>query len=213
MEYKTIKNHGISEIDIKKSIFIGNAINVESENEAKKFIAEISTKHKDATHNCSAFIVKENMLVERYNDDGEPKGTAGLPILGSIQNQNIINTCVVVTRYFGGIMLGSSGLYRAYSSCATLAIQNALIVSKVLGNLVKITVDYKLSEKLKYFLECEEYYIEDKIYTDNVTYTIYIESKSVDSFLEKINDFTSSNVLFEVEDPLVLFKSDKRLLL
>ena len=137
MSYITVKNFGEDSFEEKKSEFIGYAKRVESEEEAKEFVAEIKNKHKQARHNCWAYIVGENMGIQRYSDDGEPQGTAGIPILEVMKKQGITDCAVVVTRYFGGILLGTGGLTRAYTQGASIAIKSAGVIEKVKGIIVE----------------------------------------------------------------------------
>ena len=123
MEYRTIRQDGQAQEEIKKSRFICHAKRVYSEEEARDFIAAIKKEHYKATHNCSAFIVGEKSEIKRTSDDGEPSGTAGVPMLGVMENHQVTNVCFVVTRYFGGIKLGAGGLIRAYAGSVALAIK------------------------------------------------------------------------------------------
>ena len=140
MSYITVKGRGTDSFEEKKSEFIGYCKRVESEEEAKEFVNEIKNIHKQARHNCHAYIVGENMEIQRYSDDKEPKGTAGIPILEVIKKQNITDCAVVVTRYFGGILLGTGGLTRAYTMGASIAIKNAKIIEKVKAKKLNIEI-------------------------------------------------------------------------
>ncbi|MDZ5035113.1 YigZ family protein, partial [Clostridium perfringens] len=133
MSYITIRDFGEDEFIEKKSEFIGYAKRCESEEEAKTFIAEIKNKHKQATHNCWAYVIGENMVVQRYSDDGEPQGTAGIPILEVMKKSNVTDCAIVVTRYYGGILLGAGGLTRAYTKGASIALKAGGVVEKVQG--------------------------------------------------------------------------------
>ena len=128
MEFRTIKEDGQVHEEIKKSRFICHAKRVYSEEEARNFITAIKKEHYKATHNCSAFIVGERSEIKRTSDDGEPSGTAGVPMLGVLENNNLTNVCVVVTRYFGGIKLGAGGLIRAYAGSVALAVKEIGII-------------------------------------------------------------------------------------
>ena len=133
MAYITIREYGEDSFIEKKSEFIGYAKRVENEEEAKAFVAEIKSKHKQARHNCWAYIIGENMGIQRYSDDGEPQGTAGIPILEVMKKADITDCAVVVTRYFGGILLGTGGLTRAYTKGASIALKAGGVVEKVEG--------------------------------------------------------------------------------
>ena len=133
MSYITIRNSGEDRFEEKKSEFIGYAKRVENEEDAKAFVSEIKNLHKQATHNCFAYIIGENMNIQRYSDDGEPQGTAGIPILEVMKKSNVTDCAIVVTRYYGGVLLGTGGLNRAYTKGASIAIRAAGIVEKVYG--------------------------------------------------------------------------------
>jgi len=150
MSYFTIKDEASAEFEERKSVFIGYAKRVKTEEEAKEFVAKIKTMHKQATHNCSAYIVGENKGIQRYSDDGEPQGTAGIPILEVIKKNDLTDIAIVVTRYFGGILLGAGGLVRAYSKGASEAIKVGGIVEKVKGLEIKAKLDYDLLGKIQY---------------------------------------------------------------
>src|SRR5690625_1378926 len=140
--YFTVKKEGSAEVMIKKSRFIGYVKRVETEEDAQAFIQSIKKKHHDATHNCSAYMVGEHDQIQKANDDGEPSGTAGIPILEVLKRQNLKNTAVVVTRYFGGIKLGAGGLIRAYSQTTAEAIKATGVVKRELMQGIAIKVDY-----------------------------------------------------------------------
>ncbi|NLE06207.1 MAG: DUF3795 domain-containing protein, partial [Crenarchaeota archaeon] len=125
--YKSIHKYGRDEIIINKSKFIGTAAPVENEEEAVSFIESIRKEFKDATHNCYAYVIGENRNIQRYSDDGEPSGTAGMPILNVINQENLINVAVVVTRYFGGVLLGAGGLVRAYTKGCKIGLESGLV--------------------------------------------------------------------------------------
>ena len=161
--FNTIKETSSAEIVEKKSKFIANIFYVESIEDVENKLKEIRKKYYDAKHNCFAFrLDKDN--ISRFSDDGEPSGTAGSPMLNILEGRNLSNVLVVVTRYFGGILLGTGGLVRAYSDATIKAIENANIVSKVFGNVVNIEVEYKDLDNFKYYLKNENINIEDISY-------------------------------------------------
>ena len=174
MSYITVKKAAEDSFEEKKSVFIGYVKRVTTEEEAKEFVAEINNKHKDARHNCYAYIIGENMGIQRYSDNGEPQGTAGIPILEVIKKQGITDCAVVVTRYFGGILLGTGGLTRAYTKGAAIAINKAGLVEKVLGLRLSLEIDYDLYGKIQYICGQNNWYIEDTEFTNSVK--IYILS-------------------------------------
>ena len=147
--YKTLHSFGSDEYIVEKSTFIGYAKPIKSEEEAVEFINEIKKKHKDATHNVWAYTVGETMNIQRYSDDGEPQGTAGIPTLEVIKKEDLRDVVVVVTRYFGGIKLGAGGLVRAYTKGAKVGIEAAQIIEKVKYKEVGITIDYNQIGKVQ----------------------------------------------------------------
>ncbi len=170
--FKTIHQFGSNEIIIKKSKFIGYARPINRENEAIEFIEEIKTKHRDATHNVPVYVFGENNRIQRYSDDGEPAGSAGIPILETIKKEDLKNVVIVVTRYFGGIKLGVGGLVRSYIKAAKGALYKAKIVDKVLFQRVKVRIDYTLLGKTENDLLKNGYHIEDTIYDESVNLVI-----------------------------------------
>lgn len=183
---KSIKNITESKLIIKKSEFITTLIPVNDENLIEKTILEYKEKYKDATHNCVAYIVETK---ERAHDDGEPSGTAGLPMLNVLKKQELTNIIAIVTRYFGGIKLGAGGLTRAYSQAVSEAVKQAEIVEKELVDLYDITIDYSFTKKFEHLLKVNDITCLNKSYLDQVTYRIYIEDLS---FLDIIQDLTSN---------------------
>ena len=159
-QYKTIHQYGEGEMIINKSRFIGYSKPIESEEEAIEFIEEIKTKHKDATHNVFAYVVGEDSIIQRYSDDGEPNGTAGIPIIEILKKEELRNTVVVVTRYFGGIKLGVGGLVRAYIKGAKLGLDESQIVEKILHNKLKFKIDYTLYGKVENELMAKNYTVD-----------------------------------------------------
>src|SRR5690625_3762827 len=159
--YFTVKKEGSAEVMIKKSRFIGYVKRVETEEDAQAFIQSIKKKHHDATHNCSAYMIGEHDQIQKANDDGEPSGTAGVPILEVLKKQGLKDTAVVVTRYFGGIKLGAGGLIRAYGSTTSQAIQTTGIVKRQLMQGFTVVVDYTLLGKLENSLRNSSYVLKD----------------------------------------------------
>lgn len=191
-----------TEIDIKRSTFISYIARTETEDDAKEFINTIKEKHRDATHNCSAYIIGENALIQRADDDGEPQGTAGIPILEVLKREELYNTTVVVTRYFGGIKLGAGGLIRAYSSGAAEAVKASGKVYLVPMIPATVLLDYTFTNRFEYFLEQENIEIRDQQYTDKVSYDLIIPEEkveSVESELQKITSDTFTMTTSEVE--------------
>lgn len=211
MSYFTIKNSAISEFEEKKSTFIGHVKRVKTEEEAKAFIENIKVKYRDARHNVYAYIIGENMGIQRYSDDGEPKGTGGIPILEVIKKNEITDVVVVVTRYFGGILLGASGLTRAYSRGASLAIKEGQKVEKVMGAKVNIEIEYELLGKVQYNFAQSDIYIEDTQYSDKVMITLFLELDKINEVEKELMNITSGNVILLRDDAKYFLKLDNRL--
>lgn len=199
-EYKIITSSGEGEYEEKKSRFIGHALYVNSEEEAQVIIDQIKRKYWDARHNCYAFIVGECGEIQRFSDDGEPGGTAGRPILDVLSNYNLRNVLVVVTRYFGGTLLGTGGLVRAYTQATKLCLENANIKSKVLGSKISITCEYTDVGKLQYLFAEQNINIEDTNYTDKVIFTIVVREEEVTSILDQITQTTNGKSEISVID-------------
>ena len=173
---------------------------VSTENEAKAFIDEIKTKHKDATHNCSAYTVGPEMNIQKANDDGEPSGTAGIPMLEILKKQEIHNVCVVVTRYFGGIKLGAGGLIRAYSGAVRDVIYDIGRVELREAIPVTVTLDYDQTGKFEYELASTTFLLREQFYTDKVSYQIDVVKNEYDAFIDFLNRITSGNYDLKQED-------------
>ncbi|MCJ0932588.1 YigZ family protein [Virgibacillus halodenitrificans] len=196
-KYFTVKETGMDEIIIQKSKFIGYVRRVETEEAAQNFIQEIKKKHHDATHNCSAYMIGEHDQIQKANDDGEPSGTAGVPILDVLKKQQLKDTAVVVTRYFGGIKLGAGGLIRAYSSTTSQAIRTTGIVKRQLMQGFSLTIDYTLLGKLENELRQTSYVLDTINYLDKVELIVYVKISEMEHFQEWIINLTSDQALIE----------------
>jgi len=194
--YKTILKDAKAEIEIKKSIFIGHAFFVKSEDEALEILGKVKEEHRSATHNCHAYIIGEDGLTQRYSDDGEPSGTAGIPMLEVLKKEDMRNVLVIVTRYFGGTKLGAGGLVRAYTEGVVKALDEAKRCIRKNFTRTKIIYDYTFHGTIVNLLAKENYKIIEENYTDKVEVTIDIGYDK--SILDKIRDMTSAN--FETED-------------
>ncbi|WCG36215.1 YigZ family protein [Companilactobacillus farciminis] len=192
--YKTIAQTGSHEKDIKKSRFIAHIAQVFSEEEANEFIKKIRQQEAGATHNCTAFIVKENVLIERMSDDGEPSGTAGSPILNVLQQQNLQNVAVVVTRYFGGIKLGAGGLIRAYSSTTAEAVKEIGLVENRIQQGFELTIPYHLFDKFDNYAKNEKINLENKQFTADVKCEIYLDLNIVEKAVQNIKDLFQNQI-------------------
>ena len=197
--FKTIADGEIftAEHEIKKSVFISHVKHVETEETAREFVQEIKKKYFDATHNCSAWILGETGDKQKSNDDGEPGGTAGNPILDAVKKNELTNIAVVVTRYFGGIKLGAGGLIRAYSHTAALGIASAKIVQMTTFKKISLTIEYPLLAQVENFLRNKKIRVENSEYAVDVTINILLEPEGVESFLSDLTELTAANFLAE----------------
>lgn len=211
MSYITIKSFGEDRFEEKKSEFIGYAKRVENEEEAKAFINEIKNMHKQARHNCSAYIIGKNMNIQKYSDDGEPQGTAGIPILEVMKKSRVTDCAIVVTRYFGGILLGTGGLTRAYTKGASIAIKAAGIVEKVEGLKLSFEMEYDLYGKVQHICGQNAWHIEDTEYTDKVILHILSEKTISDNMENEIIESTNGKVIIHKSEEGLYFKEGNRL--
>ena len=204
--FKTIADGEIftAEYEIKKSIFLSAVKHVETEESAREFLQEMKKKYFDATHNCSAWILGENGDKQKSNDDGEPGGTAGNPILDAIKKNELTNIAVVVTRYFGGIKLGAGGLIRAYSHTAALGIANSKIVQMTTFQKIAVTLEYPFLAQVENFLRNKKIRVENSEYAVDVTINILIEPEGVESFLEDLTELTAANFLAEMQEEILI---------
>ncbi|MCR5255325.1 MAG: YigZ family protein [Acetatifactor sp.] len=194
--YTVLLEGGRGEIEEKKSRFIANIRPVSTEEEAVSFIAEMKKKYWDARHNCSAFIIGRNNELSRCSDDGEPGGTAGRPMLEVITGSGIHNICVVVTRYFGGILLGTGGLVRAYSQAVKEGLSNCVTGNVVTGYEFEITTDYSDISKVLFTLEKAGISPADSSYTDNVKLSVKVSEGAYDSLVKSITEATGARAKF-----------------
>ncbi len=187
MVFKTIKNNVSAEIIEKKSKFIANLFYIQTQEEAEDIIKKIKKKYFDAKHNCIAYrVVTDNEIYEKSSDDGEPSGTAGAPMLNILKKNELANVLIVVTRYFGGILLGTGGLVRAYSDSLLLAIEKAEKVEKCLGEIIKIEIDYKNFESFKYYCKKEYINIVEPQYLEDIICKIEIEQVKKEEFFNTL---------------------------
>src|SRR5690625_3415514 len=201
MEQKYINSKNTNnEIVIKKSRFITHIKRTVSEEEAKDFIDEIKKEHKAANHNCSAYIIGKSALIQKADDDGEPQGTAGVPILEVLKKEELYNVTVVVTRYFGGIKLGGGGLIRAYSQSASAAVEAAGKVVEVPMVPLSVTLDYTFTSKFEYFLASTDATVQSQDYTEKVSYLLHVKEKGVDTIVNTLKEITSNNFDYKTGD-------------
>ena len=192
---KTIKENVSAEIIEKKSKFIANLYYVQNEEEAEEIIKNSKKKYYDARHNCYAYnIMTKEGIISKSSDDGEPSGTAGAPMLNIIQKNELINVLVIVTRYFGGILLGTGGLVRAYSEALTKAIDKAIFVNEELGCEIQVTIEYGEQEKLEYYCKKNKLNIVEIQYTDKINCIIEMNNKEKEEFINNLN-----KMIFKIE--------------
>ena len=197
-EYRTIAKQAQDEFVEKRSRFIGYAKPVQTEAEATAFIAEIKSSHWDATHNVYAYVLREGQL-QRYSDDGEPQGTAGIPVLDVLQKSHVTDTVLVVTRYFGGILLGGGGLVRAYSHGASIALQAAGVITMRECSLLRLTCDYSQYGRVGSLIpECGGV-VDDTQFTEAVTLSFHMAPEQKGAFARQLADATNGQVTFEEE--------------
>ena len=190
-EFLTVLGESENLIIISKSKFITYLKGVETEEEAKEFVKKIKKQNSLATHNCYAYIADEQGLVQKFSDDGEPQGTAGLPMLEVLKAKNLRKIVAVVTRYFGGIKLGAGGLVRAYAGSVAEATEKAKIVSNAEGVLIELTLNYEQYSKLNKFLEGKGCKIVQTNFGDDVNIAIAVKEELFELFLSSFNDYYS----------------------
>ena len=195
--YKIFYQAGEGEIVEKKSRFIATIRPVDSEEEALSFIAEMRKKYWDATHNCTAFVIGENHEQMRCNDDGEPSQTAGRPMLDVLLGEDVHNCCAVVTRYFGGTLLGTGGLVRAYSAAVKEGLRNCQILEKQLARKLTVETDYTGLGKIQYILGEEKISTLDSQYADKVSLTLLVPVDQLDPLMEKLTEGTNGRCVME----------------
>lgn len=189
--YHTVKGEGEHEIIIQKSRFIAHVTRAETEEQAQEFIQRIKKKNWNATHNCSAYLIGEHDQIQKANDDGEPSGTAGVPILEVLKKRKLKDTVVVITRYFGGIKLGAGGLIRAYGKATTEGLDATGIVERKLMRIMHTTVDYTWLGKLENELRFSIYEIKEIHYLEKVEIETYVEEGQTISFIDWMVELTN----------------------
>lgn len=198
--FKTISENSVNaEIVEKKSKFIANIFYVETIEEAEEKLKEVKKKYYDARHNCFAYsIFTKERIINRFSDDGEPSGTAGAPMLNILTSRNLTNCLIVVTRYFGGILLGTGGLLRAYTGSVLKALEKVLEVERDLGLEVSLEVSYSDFEKLKYYLKQREINILDTNYLENIIVTVEITEEKLNNIEKQKNDLNFKIIKQEI---------------
>ncbi|MFI8575798.1 YigZ family protein [Rossellomorea aquimaris] len=189
--YNTVKGYGEHEINIQRSRFITYVTRAETEEEAQEFITSIKKKHHDANHNCSAYMIGENNLIQKANDDGEPSGTAGVPMLEVLKKRDLKDTVVVVTRYFGGIKLGAGGLIRAYGRATSEGLNATGIVERRLMRVMKTKIDYTWLGKVENEVRSSHYQLKEIHYLESVEVEVYVEEASKEQFVNWMTELTN----------------------
>ena len=210
--FRTLHSYGSDEYIVEKSKFIGHAKPVQTEEEARMFVEEIKQKYKDATHNVWAYTIGQNMNIQRYSDDGEPQGTAGIPTLELIKKEDLRNVVVVVTRYFGGIKLGAGGLVRAYTKGAKLGLDAAKIVEKRPFVSVEIEIEYTLLGKIQNELSNNNFFVKEIEYADKVKINVFCESEKTEGLNKMILELTNANAKVSFGDEFYLSVVDGRII-
>nr|WP_315364565.1 YigZ family protein [Cytobacillus firmus] len=202
--YYTVKGYGENEIEIERSRFIAHVARAETADEALEFIHKIKKKHSNATHNCSAYLIGENDQIQKANDDGEPSGTAGVPILEVLKKKKLKDTVVVITRYFGGIKLGAGGLIRAYGRATSEGLQATGIVERKLVTVMKTKIDYTLLGKVENELRSSIYTLKEIQYLDTVTVETFVEENQTGAFTDWMTELTNGTGEITSGDSLYL---------
>ena len=203
-EYHTLQGESIAEYEIQRSRFIAHAKHVESEEDARAYLLQQKKAYFDARHNCSAWVLGAEGDKQKSNDDGEPGGTAGNPILESIKKRALTDVIIVVTRYFGGIKLGASGLIRAYGHTAGLGLDAAEIIAMQPRLRVKVTCDYTMFHSIDHFLRQREITTEDISYTDAVAITLLLPPAEAENILSEITELTAARCKYKRQEEILL---------
>ena len=202
--YKTVKQYGEGEIEEKKSRFLGKMKPVSTEEEAIAFIESIKKQYWDARHNCYAFIIGENSESIRCSDDGEPSGTAGKPMLEVLQNNGLKNVVAVVTRYFGGTLLGTGGLVRAYTQATQAALEEAQVATMTLMSVLEIQTDYNAIGKIKYMFAQADTLVMGEEYGVDVAVTIAVPLSEKEIMQKKITEVTNGKAVIEEKEQIFM---------
>ena len=194
-DYLTLAGEGSSRIEIKQSVFIGQAVRIYSPEDADEFVRKVKSEYPDARHNCYAWILSNGVNMQKYSDDGEPSGTAGLPLLSVLEKNGLTDCAVAVTRYFGGILLGKGGLVRAYTESAAEAVSNAGIVKIIEGSEFKMVFGYDQFDKMNRYVTTNGWNITGTDYSDMVEMRFTCPSAQAEDMIASITDFTAARIL------------------
>lgn len=195
-EYRTVENEADDFFIEKKSRFIGYVKPVKTVDEATEFINQIKSKHWDATHNVYAYVLRENNI-QRYSDDGEPSGTAGVPMLDVLLKEHLVDVCVVGTRYFGGTLLGAGGLVRAYSHTSKIAVEAGNMITMAQCSVLQVSVDYSFYDRMNIILADFGATVENQDFADVVTITFYIRENLQEPLQDKLTDVSNGKYLIK----------------
>ncbi|MGI6776605.1 MAG: YigZ family protein [Acetivibrionales bacterium] len=201
-EYRTVSKLAEAEIEEKKSRFIATVKPVSTEEEAQEFINEMKKRYWDATHNVYAYYIEGEAAIQKFSDDGEPSGTAGLPVLEVLKKAQVQDLVVVVTRYFGGTLLGAGGLVRAYSRSASAGIEAAGIVKKQLCIQAVVIVEYALLGKIQNLLSANNYMVKDIVYGQDAEMIVYVPVDCIERFRQLVDDATNASAVIEIGEEL-----------
>ncbi|MGG7219068.1 YigZ family protein [Bacillus sp. ATD] len=207
--YFTVKEAGEHEIVIEKSRFICHLSRVSTEQEAQEFIQKIKKQHWNATHNCSAYVIGENDHIQKANDDGEPSGTAGVPMLEVLKKRGLKDTCAVVTRYFGGIKLGAGGLIRAYGKSVSEGLNHIGVVERKLMRIMHTSADYTWLGKIENELRESQFLLKEIHYAENVKFEVYVDEKRISEYSQWILNLTNGSCYTKTGNLIYLEKQVK----
>lgn len=205
--YRTVANESQTLLIEKKSKFISNVKPVDNENDAIAYLNEMRSRYSDATHNVYAYVIDENNIF-RYSDDGEPSGTAGMPVLDTIRKAGLVDVIVVVTRYFGGTLLGTGGLVHAYGASARQGLLESKIIVRSLCDIIAARVDYTLVGKMQYKIASDGYMLEDTVYDNEVTFKICCPIENTDRLIAELIDLTNGKAVCDVIDKKYVDKEE-----
>lgn len=203
-----LSGEGNSRIEIKQSVFIGRAVRVGTPEEANDFVKQQRSTYPDARHTIYAWKISGDVNMQKYSDDGEPSGTAGMPVLSLLEHGGLTNTAIAVTRYFGGILLGKGGLVRAYTECAKLALNDAAPAEYIEGKETFITVPYSLSDKVMFELKNLPCELRDTTYLQDVKFLIASSAAGTEEVIKRLTDITGGAAVFGDNGPSVIRGED-----
>lgn len=210
--FRTVLRRAEGEIVEKKSRFIATVLPAETEREVETFLAELRKTYWDANHNVYAYRIGQQKMIERFSDDGEPVHTAGLPVLSVLQKEDIRNVCIVVTRYFGGTLLGTGGLVRAYQGAVKEGIQASTVITKRLGYRYEIGTDYTGLGKIQYILGQRQISVQDTLYTDKVLMKVILPYDQEQCVVSEITEGTNGQAVIEKGDSCYFAEDGKEIL-